>query len=126
MSARLPRAGGCHPADIADAALDNVNTAAEYAVAHDRLRAAKSERGTLRGIRVQYFALLREQAGRNAETVNSRARDARELYEELRSARGLKLRPEQLRVAINEEFADWSQTLAEVDSVVFLPPVAGG
>ena len=107
-------------------ALDNVNTASEYAQAHDRLRAANSAHATLRGIRVQYFALLREQAGRNAETVNSRARDARELYEELRAARGLKLRPEQLRVAINEEFADWSQTLAEGDSVVFLPPVAGG
>ena len=79
-----------------------------------------------RTLQIQYFALLREQAGRNAETVSSRARDARELYEELRTARGLKLRPEQLRVAINEEFADWSQTLAEGDSVVFLPPVAGG
>jgi len=29
-------------------------------------------------------------------------------------------------VAINEAFADWSQPLAEGDTVVFLPPVAGG
>jgi molybdopterin converting factor small subunit len=69
---------------------------------------------------------LREQAGRSGETVSTRSRDARELYEELRMVHGLKLRPEQLRVAINEEFADWSQTLAEGDSVAFLPPVAGG
>jgi molybdopterin converting factor small subunit len=75
---------------------------------------------------VQYFALLREQAGRGAETVNSRAPDARALYEELRAARGLKLPPEQLRVAINAEFADWSQGLADGDAVAFLPPVAGG
>ena len=107
-------------------ALDNVNTTAEYAAAHDLLRSAGHESGPLRGLQVQYFALLREQAGRGGEKLSSRARDARELYEELRVTRGLKLRPEQLRVAINEEFADWSQTLAEGDRVVFLPPVAGG
>jgi len=107
-------------------ALDNVNTAAEYSVAHDLLRGNGHERSAPRAVQVQYFALLREQAGRSGETVRTRARDARELYEELRIARALKLRPEQLRVAINEEFADWSQTLAEGDSVVFLPPVAGG
>ena len=107
-------------------ALDNINTAAEYTVAQELLGGTDQERGTLRAIQVQYFALLREQAGRSAESVDTRARDARELYEELRAVRGLKLRPEQLRVAINEEFADWSQTLGEGDSVAFLPPVAGG
>ena len=45
---------------------------------------------------------------------------------ELSAARGLKLRAEQLRVAINETFGDWSQPLEEGDRVVFLPPVAGG
>jgi molybdopterin-guanine dinucleotide biosynthesis protein A len=107
-------------------ALDNINTAAEYGVAHDLLREVGQKRGTPRGVHVQYFALLREQAGRSGEKVSTLARDARELYEELRTSRGLKLRPEQLRVAINEEFADWSRTLAEGDNVVFLPPVAGG
>ena len=58
--------------------------------------------------------------------MTSRASDARELYQELRALRNLQLRPEQLRVAINEDFADWSQALKDGDSVVFLPPVAGG
>jgi molybdopterin converting factor small subunit len=31
-----------------------------------------------------------------------------------------------LRVAINNEFRDWSTPLAEGDAVVFIPPVAGG
>ena len=121
-------------------ALDNINTADEYREARERLDArpcavsraghtdhiggdAPRDRHTLQ---VQYFALLREQAGRNGETVTSGARDARELYEELRARHGLQLRPEQLRVAVNEEFADWSRALAEGDTVVFLPPVAGG
>jgi len=33
---------------------------------------------------------------------------------------------EQLKVAVNAEFADWSATLADDDSIVFIPPVAGG
>ena len=115
-------------------ALDNINTSDEYREAQMRLGdAAHSPTAprngaapTLRTLQVQYFALLREQAGRNAETVRSPARDARELYRELRARHGLLLEPEQLRVAVNEDFAEWSHPLQEGDTVVFLPPVAGG
>jgi molybdopterin converting factor small subunit len=31
-----------------------------------------------------------------------------------------------LRVAINDEFADWSRRLGTGDRIVFIPPVAGG
>ena len=31
-----------------------------------------------------------------------------------------------VRVAVNDEFADWNQTLREGDELVFIPPVAGG
>ncbi|MDE2219169.1 MAG: NTP transferase domain-containing protein [Gammaproteobacteria bacterium] len=122
-------------------ALDNINTGDEYRAARGRLGAGAGaseadagsgdgdsggEPGPQRQLQVRYFALLREQAGRHDEMLNSRARDARELYEELRERHGLLLRPEQLRVAVNAEFADWSQPLREGDSVAFLPPVAGG
>jgi molybdopterin-guanine dinucleotide biosynthesis protein A len=116
-------------------ALDNVNTAAEYLQARSAFAergaaagngAGRSVAGVKRRLKIQYFALLREQAGRSEETVTSDAVDARALYAELSAARGLKLRPEQLRVAINEAFADWSHSLSEGDTVVFLPPVAGG
>jgi molybdenum cofactor guanylyltransferase len=115
-------------------ALDNINTGDEYREAQLRLAegtsSATSEPSgaapTLRTLQVQYFALLREQAGRNAETVRSPARNARELYRELRARYGLQLEPEQLRVAVNEDFAEWSHPLHDGDTVVFLPPVAGG
>jgi molybdopterin-guanine dinucleotide biosynthesis protein A len=116
-------------------ALDNINTAAEYREARGQFgeRAAdtgngagRTAAGPKRKLTIRYFALLREQAGRSEETITSDAADARALYAELSTARGLKLSPEQLRVAINEAFADWSQPLAEGDTVVFLPPVAGG
>ena len=31
-----------------------------------------------------------------------------------------------VKVAVNDEFAGWDVTLTEGDSVVFIPPVAGG
>jgi molybdopterin-guanine dinucleotide biosynthesis protein A len=111
-----PRSGGT---------LANINTSEEYLQARTRLAPARAG-STLRGIRVQYFAILREQAGRAEESVNTSAATALELYEELRLARSLKLAPEQLRVAINEEFGEWTQPLKSGDTIVFLPPVAGG
>ena len=33
---------------------------------------------------------------------------------------------EMLRVAINTEFHEWSAPLTQGDTVVFIPPVAGG
>ncbi len=82
--------------------------------------------GPARRIEVQYYALLREQAGRSAETVTTVARTPRELYEELRQRHPFSLPAELLRVAVNAEFGDWSQPLGEGDAVVFIPPVAGG
>ena len=79
-----------------------------------------------RTIRVQYYALLREQAGRSDEAVTTAARDARELYAELRTRYPFTLPPEMLRVAINAEFGEWTQALKAGDAVVFIPPVAGG
>ena len=110
-------------------ALDNVNTAAEYQEASARLdggAAAPPAAVARRNLQIQYFAILREQAGRNSESIDSAAPDARSLYEELRALRGLKLRPEQLRVAINDSFGEWTQPLAAGDRIAFLPPVAGG
>ena len=75
---------------------------------------------------VQYYALLREQAGRREERLESAARTARELYAELAARYPFTLAPEVLRVAINGEFAEWSAPLSAGDAVVFIPPVAGG
>jgi molybdopterin converting factor subunit 1 len=79
-----------------------------------------------RVIRVQYYALLREQAGRSDETVTTGAGTPRELYAELRARYPFTLPAEMLRVAVNSEFGEWTQPLKAGDSVVFIPPVAGG
>lgn len=101
-------------------ALDNVNTPKDYGSAtHRLLRGARQ-------INIQYYALLREQAGRSSETLVTTAGTPRELYEQLRERYPFSLAPEMLRVAVNSEFGDWGQRLNEGDSVVFIPPVAGG
>ena len=105
--------------------LANINTSEEYLQARAQLAPPRAT-AAARRVRVQYFAILREQAGRAEEALETSAQTALELYEELRVRHGLKLAPEQLRVAINEEFGEWSQPLASGDTIVFLPPVAGG
>jgi molybdopterin-guanine dinucleotide biosynthesis protein A len=107
-------------------ALDNINTADEYGEALARLARGPDAAVPARTLHVQYFALLREQAGRGSESLQSTAASARELYAELAPLRGLTLLPAQLRVAVNEEFSEWERPLAPGDRVAFLPPVAGG
>ena len=114
-------------------ALDNINTPEEYAAAQSgdgRSAVGGSAPSTAPGraqrVQVRYFALLREQAGRSTEELETSAGTALELYQELRRRRGLALDPERLRVAVNDEFGDWHTRLSEGDTVAFLPPVAGG
>jgi molybdenum cofactor guanylyltransferase len=105
-------------------ALDNANTPEEYAVAMSALGATAASPS--RHVTVQYYALLREQAGRREEALVTGARTARELYAELAQRHPFSLDTTVLRVAINGEFGDWAAPLADGDSVVFIPPVAGG
>jgi molybdopterin-guanine dinucleotide biosynthesis protein A len=123
-------------------ALDNINMPDEYTAAHSAappveprgqalsaggIASSPSESDApVHRVRVQYFAVLREQAGRSAEELETKAQTAIELYRELRHLRGLGLPPERLRVAVNEEFGDWHSRLTDGDTVAFLPPVAGG
>jgi molybdopterin-guanine dinucleotide biosynthesis protein A len=107
-------------------ALDNVNTPQEYGSAASRLPGTTPAAAAARQINVQYYALLREQAGRSSESLVTVAVTPRELYQELRGRYPFSLAPEMLRVAVNSEFGDWNQRLSAGDSVVFIPPVAGG
>jgi molybdopterin-guanine dinucleotide biosynthesis protein A len=101
-------------------ALDNVNTPDEYAAALNALEVNPMK------LRIQYFALMREQAGRSEETLETAAATPADLYGELTARYGFTLKREQLKVAVNSEFSDWSRPLAAGDDVVFIPPVAGG
>ena len=101
-------------------ALENVNTPEEFRATSQALGAPTKQ------IRVQYFALLREQAHCSEEQVTTQAHTPLELFEELACRHAFTLPADMLKVAVNTEFADWGQPLNEGDTVVFIPPVAGG
>ncbi len=117
-----------HPAHLIDPvdarALDNVNTPEEYAEASRTLDAPAASHPMQ--LKVQYYALMREQAGRSSETVDSAASTPADLYGELAARHGFTLSRDQLKVAVNGDFADWTLGLRDGDAVVFIPPVAGG
>jgi molybdopterin synthase sulfur carrier subunit len=77
-------------------------------------------------VRVRYFAVLRDQRGLAEESVATGTETAGELYQELAARHGFTLSADRLRVAVNDEFQPWNAPVRDADSVVFIPPVAGG
>lgn len=77
-------------------------------------------------ISVQYFAALREQAGCSHKEIDTVAQTAEELYCELAKKHSFSLPKEQVKVAINDTFAEPDSPLTHGDRVVFIAPVAGG
>ena len=77
-------------------------------------------------IHIEYFAILREQRGLAHETIATVDPDARALYRRLREAHAFSLSMDHLRIAVNDDFCDWSRPLSNGDRVVFIPPMAGG
>ena len=77
-------------------------------------------------LHILYFAILREQRGAAEERIESAAPTAHALYAELSARHRFSLPSERLRVVINDAFADWDSRLSDGDTVVFVPPVAGG
>ncbi|MFI4889104.1 MAG: MoaD/ThiS family protein [Steroidobacterales bacterium] len=77
-------------------------------------------------IHIQYYALMREQSGRSTELLDTSAPTPAALYAELARRYPFTLSQDQLKVAVNGEFRDWSHALKAGDAVVFIPPVAGG
>jgi molybdopterin synthase sulfur carrier subunit len=76
-------------------------------------------------VHVEYFAILREHAGCAGEDVDTCAASLAELFGELQARRAFPRLPS-LKVAVNDEFADWNRPLRDGDRIVFIPPVAGG
>lgn len=77
-------------------------------------------------IKIQYFAVLREQRGLAEETIATEAATPGELFAQLRVRHGFTLAPEMVRAAVNGGFAPMDRRLVSGDTVVFIPPVAGG
>ncbi len=77
-------------------------------------------------IHIRYFSLLGEKRGSQQETLKTEARNAEELFAELRRKQGMTFTTHIVKVAINNQFAEWHTPLQEGDTVAFLPPFSGG
>ena len=80
----------------------------------------------MKNIQIRYYAILREQAGKSDEALSTEAATPAAVFAELRKRYPFTLDIPQLKVAINAEFRDWQTPLKDGDSLVFIPPVAGG
>ena len=75
-------------------------------------------------IRVRYFASLREHMGRAEETVEpGRVATVEEVWKTVAGDVAL---PANTLIAVNMEYADSDQQVADGDEVAFFPPVTGG
>ncbi len=77
-------------------------------------------------LKVKYFAAMRERAGISEEVVETSCSNPSELLEELNNKYQFNLSKDHIKVAINEEYVSFQNELKENDTLVFIPPVAGG
>ena len=75
---------------------------------------------------IRYFAILRDQAGKDEESYQTSAKTPGELFTELADKYSFSLGIDQMKVAVNDTFENWDKVLNEDDLIVFIPPVAGG
>lgn len=80
----------------------------------------------MKNIKVRYFALLREQAKTENETLQTGCKTLGELYNSLKEKHGFSLPLEMIQVAVNDEFSHITSEVPEGARIVFIPPVAGG
>jgi len=79
-----------------------------------------------KSITVRYFAIFREHAGMDEETVTLEAETASDVFEKLKDRHGSSEPLGHCKVAINDQMADWSSAVNDGDTVLLFPPVAGG
>ncbi|MCH9696363.1 MAG: MoaD/ThiS family protein [Gammaproteobacteria bacterium] len=80
----------------------------------------------MKSITVRYFALFRENAGVSEESLQLDVETALDVFEQTRDRHGSNEPLGHCKVAVNDEMADWSTKVADGDSVLLFPPVAGG
>ena len=78
-------------------------------------------------INILYFASLADEANCHEEKIKvPQSTSLTELYEQLSQKHRFSRPQSELRVAVNDYFAKWTDEIYEGDSVVFITPVAGG
>jgi len=77
-------------------------------------------------LKIRYFANLREEANTAEEIIETNAKNAQEVYSELKEKYNFTLDTGLIKLSLNQKYAELNSPLAEGDELVFIPPVAGG
>lgn len=77
-------------------------------------------------INVMYFASLRDSAKVSNEVINTEAKTIDELFVFLNNKYSFDIDKSLLKVAVNEEYKSFDTQISNNDTIVFIPPVAGG
>ena len=77
-------------------------------------------------ISVKYFAALREAVGVDGEIITTNASTADELFNDLHQRYHFPIAKDHIKIAVNQTYESFDFPLSENDTVVFIPPVAGG
>lgn len=77
-------------------------------------------------INIEYFASLRDARGIDQEHWQTETSTMADLFAEIHAQYQFPMGMDSLRVACNDHFVEWTQTLKDGDKIVFIPPVNGG
>ena len=80
----------------------------------------------MKSITVRYFAMFREHAGVDEETIRLDVDTAADVFNATRERHGSAEPNGQCKVAINDVMADWDAPVNDGDTILLFPPVAGG
>ncbi len=80
----------------------------------------------MKTITVRYFAMFRENAGCDSETLSIDAATARDVFHATRAKHGSDEPTGHCKVAVNDVMVDWDAPVTDGDTVLLFPPVAGG
>ncbi len=80
----------------------------------------------MKTIIVRYFAMFRENAGVDEEKLTLDVTSAADVFTATRERHGSDEPSGHCKVAINDVMADWDSPIADGDTVLLFPPVAGG
>jgi molybdopterin synthase sulfur carrier subunit len=80
----------------------------------------------MKTITVRYFAMFREHAGLDEETVTLDAETTADVFVATRHRHGSSEPNGHCKVAVNDIMADWDSPVGDGDTVLLFPPVAGG
>ena len=80
----------------------------------------------MKTITVRYFAMFRERAGIEQETLEMDVATTADVFEQTRERHGSGEPTAHCKVAVNDVMVSWTAPVADGDTVLLFPPVAGG